>query len=102
VQKELKEIDRDKASGVTIQITEGNLQKLTGFVEGPKDTAYEGGYFVVGITLGRLTLPGNFGINLGPFYNDVILQCCCFDCRQSVSFCAAQDAFHNQSLASQR
>lgn len=51
IQKELKEIDRDKASGVTIQITEGNLQKLTGFVEGPKDTAYEGGYFVVEITL---------------------------------------------------
>lgn len=53
MQKELKEIDRDKASGVTIQITEGNLQKLTGFVEGPKDTAYEGGYFVVDIALGR-------------------------------------------------
>lgn len=51
IQKELKEIDRDKGSGVTIQITEGNLQKLTGFVEGPKDTSYEGGYFVVDITL---------------------------------------------------
>lgn len=60
VQKELKEIDRDKASGVTIQITEGNLQKLTGFVEGPKDTAYEGGYFVVDITLGRLTFARKF------------------------------------------
>lgn len=53
LQKELKEIDRDKGSGVTIQITEGNLQKLTGFVEGPKDTSYEGGYFVVDITLGN-------------------------------------------------
>lgn len=51
IQKELKEIDRDKASGVTIQITDGNLQKLTGFVEGPKDTAYDGGYFVVDIAL---------------------------------------------------
>lgn len=28
------------------------MQKLTGFVEGPKDTAYEGGYFVVDIVLG--------------------------------------------------
>lgn len=73
MQKELKEIDRDKASGVTIQITEGNLQKLTGFVEGPKDTAYEGGYFVVDITLGRLTLPGNFDTDLGPNYNDATL-----------------------------
>ena len=53
LQKELKEIDRDKASGVTIQITDGNLQKLTGFVEGPKDTAYDGGYFVVDIALGQ-------------------------------------------------
>ena len=52
LQKELKEIDRDKASGVTIELTEGNLQKLTGFVEGPKDTSYEGGYFVVDIILG--------------------------------------------------
>lgn len=52
-QKELKEIERDKASGVTISITEGNLQKLTGFVEGPKDTAYDGGYFVVDIVLGE-------------------------------------------------
>lgn len=53
LQKELKEIERDKASGVTIEITEGNLQKLTGFVEGPKDTAYDGGYFVVDIVLGE-------------------------------------------------
>ena len=53
LQKELKEIERDKASGVTIQLTEGSLQKLTGFVEGPKDTAYEGGYFVVDIVLGE-------------------------------------------------
>ncbi len=73
MQKELKEIDRDKASGVTIQITEGNLQKLTGFVEGPKDTAYEGGYFVVDITLGRLTLLENFDTDLAPFYNDVMI-----------------------------
>ncbi len=73
MQKELKEIDRDKASGVTIQITEGNLQKLTGFVEGPKDTAYEGGYFVVDITLGRVTMPGNVDTDLGPVYNDLML-----------------------------
>lgn len=53
LQKELKEIERDKASGVTIEITEGNLQKLTGFVEGPKDTAYDGGLFVVDIVLGE-------------------------------------------------
>lgn len=55
VQKELKEISRDQASGVTVQLSEGNMQKLTGFVEGPKDTAYEGGYFVVDIVLGLHT-----------------------------------------------
>ena len=55
VQKELKEISRDQASGVTVQLSEGNMQKLTGFVEGPKDTAYEGGYFVVDIVLGLYT-----------------------------------------------
>lgn len=31
------------------------MQKLTGFVDGPKDTAYEGGYFVVDIVLGGLS-----------------------------------------------
>jgi hypothetical protein len=33
-QKELKEIDRDKASGVTVTIKGGSLKKLTGYVEG--------------------------------------------------------------------
>ncbi len=97
-QKELKEIDRDKTSGVTVKIPGNNLQRLTGYVEGtnlltalppcrmaspwtvviifnvalvnalhgpsradmyhvclagPRDTAYEGGYFVVDIQLGK-------------------------------------------------
>ncbi|BDA50884.1 Ubiquitin-conjugating enzyme E2 K [Coccomyxa sp. Obi] len=51
IQKELKEIDRDKTSGVTVKITGNNLQRLSGYVEGPRDTAYEGGYFVVDIQL---------------------------------------------------
>ena len=42
IQKELREIEKDKASGVTISYHESNLQKLTGFVPGPKDTPYEG------------------------------------------------------------
>lgn len=33
-QKELKEIDRDKASGVTVTLKGGSLKKLTGYVEG--------------------------------------------------------------------
>ena len=33
-QKELKEIDRDKASGVTVALKGGSLKKLTGYVEG--------------------------------------------------------------------
>jgi hypothetical protein len=34
VQKELVEIDRDKASGVSVEIMGDNLAHLTGFVKG--------------------------------------------------------------------
>ncbi|CAK0784669.1 hypothetical protein CVIRNUC_007873 [Coccomyxa viridis] len=51
IQKELREIERDKTSGVTVQLKGNSLQRLTGFVEGPRDTAYDGGLFVVDITL---------------------------------------------------
>jgi hypothetical protein len=40
-QKELKEIDSDKASGVTAEVVADNLQHLIGSVPGPKDTPYE-------------------------------------------------------------
>jgi ubiquitin-protein ligase len=50
-QKELKEIDHDKASGVTADIVGDNLQHLIGSVPGPKDTPYEGGLFRVDIQL---------------------------------------------------
>ena len=36
-QKELKEIDRDKASGVTVSLKGGSLKKLTGYVEGESE-----------------------------------------------------------------
>jgi ubiquitin-conjugating enzyme (huntingtin interacting protein 2) len=52
IQKELKEIERDKTSGVTVKLVGANLQRLTGYVEGPRDTPYEGGIFVVDIALG--------------------------------------------------
>ncbi|KAK9825128.1 hypothetical protein WJX81_001021 [Elliptochloris bilobata] len=51
IQKELREIERDKTSGVTVQLNGSSLQRLTGFVEGPRDTPYENGYFVVDIQL---------------------------------------------------
>jgi ubiquitin-conjugating enzyme (huntingtin interacting protein 2) len=51
IQKELKEIERDKASGVQVIIKDGNLQKLVGIVPGPKDTPYENGMFKVEIEL---------------------------------------------------
>jgi ubiquitin-protein ligase len=41
---------------VSLKSTPGggdSLTKLTGFVEGPRDTPYEGGYFVVDIELGE-------------------------------------------------
>lgn len=34
LQKELREIERDKASGVTVQLNGSSLQRLTGYVEG--------------------------------------------------------------------
>lgn len=33
-QKELKEIDQDQTSGVTVQLVSGSLSRLTGFVQG--------------------------------------------------------------------
>lgn len=51
VQKELKEIARDTASGVIIDVKDNNIQKLVGRVEGPKDTPYDGGFFIVDIEL---------------------------------------------------
>lgn len=58
-QKELREIERDTKSGVSVALQStpsggggDNLTKLTGYVEGPRDTPYEGGYFVIDIELG--------------------------------------------------
>lgn len=51
IQKELKEIEKDKASGVTVQVKDNSLQKLIGFVPGPKDTVYEGGLYQIDIQL---------------------------------------------------
>lgn len=36
-----------------MQLKSNSLQRLTGFVEGPRDTSYEGGLFVVDIQLGE-------------------------------------------------
>ncbi|WIA38418.1 hypothetical protein OEZ86_001744 [Tetradesmus obliquus] len=51
IQKELKEIEHDKASGVTAEVVSDNLLRLIGCVPGPKDTPYEGGVFKVDIQL---------------------------------------------------
>eukprot|EP00878_Enallax_costatus_P001909 GHUV01002070.1.p1 GENE.GHUV01002070.1~~GHUV01002070.1.p1 ORF type:complete len:195 (+),score=50.75 GHUV01002070.1:456-1040(+) len=51
IAKELKEIESDKASGVTALVVNDNLQQLLGSVPGPKDTPYEGGVFKVDIQL---------------------------------------------------
>lgn len=51
LQKEVRDIERDKASGVTIAVENGSLQKLIGCLQGPKDTPYEGGAFHVSIEL---------------------------------------------------
>ncbi|KAK9808278.1 hypothetical protein WJX73_006718 [Symbiochloris irregularis] len=51
IQKELKEIERDTASGVSVDVMGNSLQRLRGFVKGPRDTPYEGGMFVIDIIL---------------------------------------------------
>mmetsp|Transcript_68671 Transcript_68671/g.217192 ORF Transcript_68671/g.217192 Transcript_68671/m.217192 type:complete len:193 (+) Transcript_68671:117-695(+) len=51
VQKELVEIERDKSSGVTVRVLGDNLTRMEGTIKGPPSTPYEGGLFVVDITL---------------------------------------------------
>nr|AXR85312.1 E2.299 [Sanionia uncinata] len=52
VQKELVEIERDKKlSGVSIEISEGDLTRMRGTINGPVGTPYEGGIFIVDIQL---------------------------------------------------
>jgi len=51
IQRELKEIEKDPGSGVTVLVMSDNLQTLRGCFPGPKDTPYEGGLFDVDIQL---------------------------------------------------
>ena len=52
VQKEIKDILKDKASGVTVELRgESSIQEMVGSLRGPKDTPYEGGLFYVDIKL---------------------------------------------------
>ncbi|KAF5843812.1 ubiquitin conjugating enzyme [Dunaliella salina] len=51
INKELKEISKDVASGVEVQLRGSGLNKLVGYVPGPKDTPYEGGRYEVDINL---------------------------------------------------
>ena len=43
VQKEIKEISLDKASGISVRVMGNDLTRLQGTINGPKDTVYEGG-----------------------------------------------------------
>jgi ubiquitin-conjugating enzyme (huntingtin interacting protein 2) len=64
IQKELREIDNDKASGVVVEVVGDNLQRLVGSVPGPKDTPYDGGVFKVrvqGCAMQRSCYQGEFG-----------------------------------------
>lgn len=51
VQKELREIRSDPASGVQVEHVGNSNSHLTGIVQGPRDTPYDGGLFVVDIQL---------------------------------------------------
>ena len=51
--KELLEVGKDdKTSGVqALPVTEGNLRKLRGTIQGPEGSPYEGGVFIVNIDI---------------------------------------------------
>lgn len=50
--KELKEVGKTDTSGVQAKpVTEGNIRHLSGTIQGPAGTAYEGGVFEIDITL---------------------------------------------------
>mmetsp|Transcript_26688 Transcript_26688/g.32401 ORF Transcript_26688/g.32401 Transcript_26688/m.32401 type:complete len:192 (+) Transcript_26688:368-943(+) len=49
VQKELAEIERDKASGVSVEMLGDNIGHLHGILKGPESTPYEGGVFKIDI-----------------------------------------------------
>jgi ubiquitin-conjugating enzyme (huntingtin interacting protein 2) len=52
VQKEIKNILKDTASGVTVELkNESSIKYMTGSLLGPKDSPYEGGIFYVDIEL---------------------------------------------------
>mmetsp|Transcript_1804 Transcript_1804/g.5256 ORF Transcript_1804/g.5256 Transcript_1804/m.5256 type:complete len:194 (-) Transcript_1804:342-923(-) len=51
IQKELKEIERDTASGVTVELLGNDIRRMKGCLQGPKDTPYENGCFYVDIQL---------------------------------------------------
>jgi ubiquitin-conjugating enzyme (huntingtin interacting protein 2) len=49
--KEIEEVRRDTAAGITIDQDVGNKNHLTGTITGPDDTPYNGGRFIVDITI---------------------------------------------------
>eukprot|EP01026_Neomeris_dumetosa_P032460 TRINITY_DN25784_c0_g2_i2.p2 TRINITY_DN25784_c0_g2~~TRINITY_DN25784_c0_g2_i2.p2 ORF type:complete len:194 (+),score=31.70 TRINITY_DN25784_c0_g2_i2:161-742(+) len=53
IQKEIKDVESDKECGVGVRVVDGDLRNLEGYLQGPKDTPYEGGIFFVNITLGQ-------------------------------------------------
>lgn len=55
VVKEIDEVRKDTAAGITINQDDSNKNHLTGTIIGPDDTPYTGGKFVVDITI-----PGDY------------------------------------------
>lgn len=49
--KELREIESDKRSGVSVELVDGKLTHLTGTLTGPESSPYEGGTFRIDIRL---------------------------------------------------
>ena len=51
IQKEIKEIKKDKNAGITIEQDASNSKHLVGTINGPADTPYASGVFYVDILI---------------------------------------------------
>ncbi|KAJ8613486.1 hypothetical protein CTAYLR_002149 [Chrysophaeum taylorii] len=53
IKKELTELSRDTKSGVTVEVKSEDMHELEGTISGPEGTPYEGGTYVITISIPR-------------------------------------------------
>lgn len=53
IKKELTELSRDTKSGVTVVVKSDDMHQLEGTITGPEGTPYEGGTYLISISIPR-------------------------------------------------